>query len=109
MKLAIPTDDGLMMTRNFGSAKGFLILTIKSGEITEQQLRWNISGNPGISDDNITDCDGILVKEIEDKYRQQLNLKNKEIINSDDQIITKAVIHFLAEYLHRESNYCCCP
>jgi hypothetical protein len=109
MKLAIPTDDGLVLTTRFEAAKGFLVITFISGEITEQQLRWNISGDHANLATNITDCDGIMVQEIEDLNRNKLRSDNKEIFNTDDPIITNALMHFISGYLHRESDYCCCP
>ena len=39
IKIAIPTDDGITISRHFGQAKAFLIVTLDNGEITEQELR----------------------------------------------------------------------
>ncbi len=39
IKIAIPTDDGITISRHFGQAKAFLIVTLEEGEITGQELR----------------------------------------------------------------------
>lgn len=38
-KIAIPTNDGKTISRHFGQASAFLILTLDNGEIIEQELR----------------------------------------------------------------------
>jgi predicted Fe-Mo cluster-binding NifX family protein len=38
-KIAIPTDDGETISRHFGQARAFLIVTLDNGEIIEQELR----------------------------------------------------------------------
>jgi len=39
LKIAIPTNDGTTISRHFGQAKAFLIVTLADGEIIEQELR----------------------------------------------------------------------
>jgi predicted Fe-Mo cluster-binding NifX family protein len=39
IKIAIPTDDGVTISRHFGHAKAFLVVTLDNGEITDQELR----------------------------------------------------------------------
>ena len=38
-KIAIPTDDGITISRHFGRAKAFLIVTLDNGEVVSQELR----------------------------------------------------------------------
>ncbi len=39
IKIAIPTDDGVTISRHFGQARAFLIVTLDDGEIVAQELR----------------------------------------------------------------------
>lgn len=39
IKIAIPTNDGKTISRHFGQAKAFLVVTLDNGEITDQELR----------------------------------------------------------------------
>ena len=39
MKIAAITDDGQMLSRHFGRAKHFLVVTIEDGKITDHELR----------------------------------------------------------------------
>ena len=39
IKIAIPTDDGTTISRHFGRAKAFLIVTLENNEIVDQELR----------------------------------------------------------------------
>ncbi len=39
IKIAIPTNDGKTISRHFGQARAFLIVTLDNGEITGQELR----------------------------------------------------------------------
>ena len=39
IKIAIPTDDGVTISRHFGRAKAFLVITLDNGDVVEQELR----------------------------------------------------------------------
>ena len=39
IKIAIPTDDGVTISRHFGRARAFLIVTLEDGEVAGQELR----------------------------------------------------------------------
>lgn len=39
IKIAIPTNDGKTISRHFGQARAFLIVTLENGEITDRELR----------------------------------------------------------------------
>ena len=109
MKIAIPTNDGLTITPDFGKAKGFLILTVELGEITREEMRWN-SLNP--SDEflaPINDCGAFIVNDIDPVFHGILSARQKEVIRTRELFITNAYVHFLENRLHKEANTCCCP
>ncbi len=39
VKIAIPTNDGVTISRHFGQARAFLVITLDQGEIVDQELR----------------------------------------------------------------------
>ncbi len=39
VKIAIPTNDGVTISRHFGQARAFLVITFDQGEIVDQELR----------------------------------------------------------------------
>ena len=47
MKIAIATDDGKTISRHFGRAKYYLVLTIEAGAVTGQELREKPAHNHG--------------------------------------------------------------
>ena|ERR1035438_164649 len=113
MKIAITTNDGLTVAQQFSSAKGFLVMTIQLGEIVQQEMRWNsaneTSGSDDAPDSNLRDCDTVIVhnKGVNPKiYRLSLQ---KEIIDTDETIISKALMKYLSKSLLKETNVCCCP
>jgi hypothetical protein len=113
MKIAIPSNDGLTICPEFGQARGFLVLTSELGEITGEEMRWNISGNP-ISQNNefpepACDCQVVMVNAIGADDRDLLLRNKKEIVHTSEQIITNAWVHYLETILRREANSCCCP
>ena len=113
MKIAITTNDGLSVAQQFSSAKGFLVMTIQLGEIVQQEMRWNsttdTSGSNDAPDPNLMDCDTVIV------HNKGINSKiyflslQKEIIDTDETIISKALLKYLNKSLLKESNVCCCP
>ncbi len=47
VKLAIPTDDGETVSRHFGQAKYFRVLTLEEGQVTQTELRPKASHQHG--------------------------------------------------------------
>lgn len=113
MKIAIPTQDGIMIAPYLGRPKGFLVLTIELGEIVNEEIRWNILSDILTSEDgymyNLKDCSVIIAQEISDRVCKWLKLKQIQVICSKEVIITKIVMDYLTTTLVRESNTCCSP
>jgi predicted Fe-Mo cluster-binding NifX family protein len=113
MKIAIPTNDGLTISPDFGQAKGFLILTSELGVISSEELRWNKLSDILCSEDGylspITDCQVVMVNKIGPTFSGLITGQKKEIVSTDDSIITNAYIHYLENTLQKEANTCCCP
>ena len=113
MKIAIPTNDGLSISPDFGQAKGFLIVTSELGEITNEELRWNKLSDILCSGDgfltHVSDCQVIMVNHIGTTFSGLLNGEKKEIVRTEETIITNAYIRYLENTMRKEANTCCCP
>lgn len=113
MKIAIPTNDGLIICPDFGQAKGFLILTFELGEITCEEMKWNRLSDTLCSPNgfltHIMECNAVMVNNIGVTYDKLVKGQNKEIIHTRESIITNAWVHYLENTLQKEANTCCCP
>jgi hypothetical protein len=99
IKIALPTDDGLLIGQKFMGARGFLVATVEGGKILHQEVRWNLISEILTSDYgflyNLEDCDMVIVNEIGGCNRERLMALSKKIIRTDQTEIPKALIQFL--------------
>jgi predicted Fe-Mo cluster-binding NifX family protein len=113
MKIAVPTHDGLNIAPVCEQAKGTLVISIESGEIIQEEMRWNIlqeiSNIPDSFLCNASDCEAILVNHIGEGFTRLLSERGKTVYPVKEAIITNAFMHFMLEQVNRESNYVCCP
>ena len=113
MKIAIPTNDGLTVSSEFGHAKGFLVMSLELGEIIQEEMRWNKLSDIICSSDGIfsiiSDCQAVMVENMGPSFLKIAARHNKEIIRTHEPIITNAYIHYLENTLRKETNTCCCP
>jgi hypothetical protein len=113
MKIAIPTDDGIMLSAYANSPKGYLILTTAGGEIVNEELRWNKLSEILTSENgnmyNLVDCSAIIVGGVTKELQNFLNPRQIEPVTTKEVIITKIIMEYLSKTLARESNYCCSP
>jgi len=113
MKIAIPTNDGLTLSPEFGQAKGFLVLTLELGTLINEEIRWNLLSDLLCSSDGIlnpiADCQVVLVNNIGPLFSKLVSAQKKEIVRTEESIITNAYNHYLNTTLYNETNTCCCP
>jgi predicted Fe-Mo cluster-binding NifX family protein len=99
IKIALPTDDGLLVGQKFLGSRGFLVATAEGGKIVSQEMRWNLISEILTSDHglfyNLADCDMVIVNEIGSCNRERLNALHKEIVQTDQTEIIKALNNFL--------------
>ncbi len=99
MKIAIPTDDGLIVRQQFKSSKAFLVSTIKEGRILEQDLRWNFLSEILTSKHgyffNLVDCDLVIVNEIGPGHTELLAAREVKIVKTKESLISQALYHYL--------------
>jgi len=100
-KVALPTDDGLLIGEKFLGSRGFLVATLHSGKIVHQEMRWNLLSEILTSGDgfyyNLMDCDMVIVNSIGSCLSDRLQSMNKEIVQTDQTEIPKALIHFMGK------------
>jgi hypothetical protein len=113
MKIAIPTEDGFTIHQEMSPVKGFLISTIQFGEIVQQDMRWILPHEFTASGQGyykaLEDCDKVIVREIEYEQSNYLQLHKMEVVPTTETIITKVLMQYLQDIMHKESNTCCCP
>ncbi len=113
MRIAIPTNDGFTINLDLTPTRGFLVSTIQFGEIVGQEMRWNpeneMTASNNVSFQNIFDCDRVIVREIEINQINILNLQKKDVIKTEEMIITKVLMQYLQTVMMKESDTCCCP
>jgi predicted Fe-Mo cluster-binding NifX family protein len=112
MKIAIPTNDSLMIASSFETCDEFLILTIMLGEIVEEEIRQR--QEPGKIDlyqtfPQLLDCSLIVVREISEPSTKYFRSKGIRIMKTEEEIITSIVVHYLEHEYRDASNTCCCP
>jgi predicted Fe-Mo cluster-binding NifX family protein len=99
IKIAIPTDDGLIVRSSFSSSRGFMVATVNSGKIVQQEMRWNLLSEMMTSEDryfyNLADCDIVIVKEIGPAHAQILENKNITIAGTGETELMAAFLQFL--------------
>ncbi len=99
IKIAIPTDDGLIVRQEFAGSRAFVVATVKAGMMVHQEVRWNLLSEILTSGHgffyNLVDCDVVMVNEIGYGQRELLKVINKEIVLTDQTEITQAFINYL--------------
>jgi predicted Fe-Mo cluster-binding NifX family protein len=104
MKIAIPTDDGLIIRQQFRGSRGFIVATILEGKIHRQELRWNLLSEILTSEHgyfyNLIDCDVVIVNEIGPRHHELLLARKKKITLTNQTEIPKALNDYVSGNLN---------
>ena len=104
IKIAIPTDDGLIIRQQFRGSRGFVVAAISEGKILYQELRWNLLSEILTSEHgyfyNLIDCDVVIVSDIGPRHHKLLLAKNKKIIQTNQTEIHKALNDYVSSNLN---------
>jgi len=99
MKIAIPTDDGVIMKPVICRSRGFVVVTIEDGNIIQQELRWNLLSEIMTSHDgiyyNLHDCDRVLTNGLGVSSVELIKGKSIEIKHTDEPTINEAILNEL--------------
>jgi predicted Fe-Mo cluster-binding NifX family protein len=113
MKIAIPTNDGFTIHKQFANARAFLVSTIQFGEVAKQEMLRNsdLSGLAGEdrSYEELADCDKVIVREIGSELEKSMKLFKVDVVKTEETIITKVLMKYLQTVMQKESDTCCCP
>jgi predicted Fe-Mo cluster-binding NifX family protein len=113
MKIAIPTNDGFTINQDMKKARGFLVSTIQSGEVVNQEMRWNPDWESikleDIDYQNLIDCEKVIVGETGFDQGSYLQINKTEVLHTDETMITNVLMEYLNTSLLEEANTCCCP
>jgi hypothetical protein len=113
MKIAIPTENGVTISPLLTTVTSFLVLTTQFGEILDEEIMHNHRKETGSElfapGNTLSECDAILVHEIDDACRDSFRELNKEIFETKETIITKAIIDFLQRVQRKATDTCCQP
>ncbi len=98
-KIAIPSDDGILVGQQFKSSRAFVVATVDDGKILRQELRWNLISEIMTSPHgyyyNLADCNTIIVNEIGEGHTRLLGSINKEVIQTEETLVNNAFLIYL--------------
>jgi|GEM_PF-1636604 len=96
MKIALPTDDGLIIGKDFGYSRAFLVVTFEYGEITGTELRWNYFSEMLTSEHgflyNLCDCETVVVNQIGNCHCSKLRQQGKKFIRTEEKLISDILL-----------------
>ena len=99
IKVAIPTDDGLVIGKQLRGSRGFMVATIKSGKIVHKEIRWNLISEMMTSEHgtlyNLCDCDTVIVNEIGQCYCKRLKAEKRDIVLTVETKINRVFGEYL--------------
>jgi predicted Fe-Mo cluster-binding NifX family protein len=99
MKIAVPTDDGVLITNQFKGSRAFLVSTVKEGKITRQELRWNLLSEMMTSKHgyfyNLCDCNTVLVSNIGEGHTALLEARKMVVLRTDKTLISEILSSYL--------------
>jgi predicted Fe-Mo cluster-binding NifX family protein len=112
MKAAIPTNDGIRMTRTFEQAKGFLIFDVELGQLANVEMIWNKAGYNDSAESflqPLSGCAAAFAGDFNQDLAKVLRQKGIDPICTSDEIITNLIVHYIENDLRKASDCCCCP
>jgi len=116
MKIAIPTDDGETISRHFGQAKYFRVLTVESDQVTASEMRPKASHQQGDHShaggihpgqqmvQSISDCNVLVAGGMGTPAYEKATLAGLKVIMTSESSITTAVQAFIRGDLENNSS-----
>jgi predicted Fe-Mo cluster-binding NifX family protein len=123
LKVAIPTDDGLRVSRRFGRADRFLVAEVGLGQILDTESRVNPAGSavPDAADrrprrrghrdthrvvaDLLADCRAVIASYLGDSMRRSLSTRGLDVIITSEEFLDRALALFSLVSLRDESRF----
>ena len=102
LKIAIPTDDGETITPDFSRSRGFMVATVNDSKLVRKEMRWNLLSEIMTSEFgshyNLCDCNAVIVNEIGACHCKRLQAGEKEVIRTDETLVSEAFLKYLQGY-----------
>ena len=112
MKIAIPTSDEINIAENLSNSIGYLVFTVQFGEIVAEEFRpisWgDLLTHTGKYYPNIEDC-SVLIQRANKNGEKLAVGPDKQVVVTNESIITNIIVRYLNTSLVHESNLSCCP
>jgi predicted Fe-Mo cluster-binding NifX family protein len=120
MKIAIPTENKIVVSNDPRRTGYFKIVTLKGEDIVYEEYRSNPVRRdnlcPGISSLEadklltlLSDCDMLLCSSTDRGFLNSRIRASLDIIETDQLIITAAVLEYNSSFLYNARNTCCSP
>lgn len=120
MKIAIPTENKIVVTDDPRRTGYFKIVTLKGEDIVYEEYRSNpLKGDNLLPNINsleadklltlLSDCDILLCSSSDKGFLNSRIRASLDIIETDQKIITAAVLEYNNNFLYNERNTCCSP
>lgn len=97
-KIAFPTDDGETISRHFGRANYFQVITVKRG--TEPHIENRSAATPGVGHEGkfalLQDCQVLIGAGMGDSALHHLQNMGLQVVLTDEKQIASALAHFQA-------------
>jgi len=103
MKVAVASDDRILISEHFGRALGFEVFTINDGEIIGQERRENIGRSNGecgscdhnIMIENIKDCDIVICYGMGKRIYSDLTKNDIQAFITEEKTVNSAINKFI--------------
>jgi predicted Fe-Mo cluster-binding NifX family protein len=103
MKIAIPTDDGVIIGPQFKGSRAFLVITMQDCQILKRELRWNFLSDMMTSEHgyfyNLCDCNTVIVSDIGKGHTELLESRKIRIVHTECSLISDVLKTFLKNTL----------
>jgi len=103
MKIAVPTDDGEIISKDFSRSRGFVVATVNDSGIIRREMRWNLLSEMMTSESgylyNLCDCNAVIVKEIGSCHYKRLETEKKKVVRTKDTLVSMAFSNYLEKIM----------
>lgn len=108
MKIAIPTNDMIRISKSISSAGHFRVFDVSSYGIINEEFRTNGKTNEETLQ-ILHDCNIIFTTGNDTSLEKKLTETNHTLVKTETNIITNTIVAYVNDLIYKESNTCCCP
>ncbi len=122
LRVAVPTEDGVRISRRFGRASSFVIAEVRAGEVLGRQFRPNPVGSRvreglprrrsqrgrerhAVVAELLSDCRAVLAYSLGERMRTALERQGIEVVITSEALLDRALALFALAALKDESRW----